>query len=116
MIKKKGEGNISKAWDNSKESVNSKNIKSSQDGRDKVSKRGNFSTDGKADFNILSSREKEVLKLLSEGCTNKETAKRLNISVRTVETHRKNIMEKINVKNLAGLIKYSIANKLILLD
>lgn len=93
---------------NSEDDVSSKN--------GKFSTNGNFSKDGKSGINIVSAREKEVLKLLSEGCTNKETAIRLGISVRTVETHRKNIMEKINVKNLAGLIKYSIANKLIVLD
>ncbi len=67
---------------------------------------------GKA-LNVLSAREIEVLKLLSDGNTNKETGKRLDISVRTVETHRKNIMDKLKVKNLAGLIRFSIAHDLI---
>jgi len=58
----------------------------------------------------ITSREIEVLRLIADGCSNKEIAKRLNISVRTVETHRKNLMQKLNVKSVAGLIKYSIAN------
>jgi DNA-binding NarL/FixJ family response regulator len=65
---------------------------------------------------LLTAREKEIIKLLTDGCTNKEIAKRLKISVRTVETHRKNIMSKLNLKTLAGLIKFSIVNKLILLE
>jgi len=65
---------------------------------------------------LLTIREKEIIKLLSDGCTNKEIAKKLKISVRTVETHRKNIMSKLNLKTLAGLIKFSILNELILLE
>jgi DNA-binding NarL/FixJ family response regulator len=67
-------------------------------------------------LHILTEREKEVLKALSNGSTNKEIAQKLNISVRTVETHRRNIMQKLNIKNIAGLIKFSIANKLTVLD
>ncbi len=67
-------------------------------------------------LHILTAREKEVLGILSDGSTNKETAEKLNISVRTVETHRKNIMQKLDIKNIAGLIKFSIANKLTMLD
>ena len=64
----------------------------------------------------LTMREKEVLIIISDGSTNKETAKKLNISVRTVETHRKNIMQKLDVKNIAGLIKFCILNNLTPLD
>ena len=60
----------------------------------------------------ITMREQEVLKLIADGCSNKEIAKRLGISVRTVETHRRNITEKLNIKTVAGLIKYSIANNL----
>jgi DNA-binding NarL/FixJ family response regulator len=93
----------------------SKRISSSKDG---VSKDG-VSKDAisKKDLVLLlTAREKEVLHLLTDGCTNKEIAKRLKISVRTVETHRKNIMQKLSIKTLAGLIKFSIANNLILLE
>jgi DNA-binding NarL/FixJ family response regulator len=56
----------------------------------------------------LTMREKEILKLLAEGCTNKQIADKLFLSVRTIETHRENIMKKLNIKNAAGLIKYAI--------
>jgi len=60
------------------------------------------------DQKLLSSREKEVLRLIVEGKSNKETAEILCISVRTVERHRANIMDKLNLKNTADLIKYGI--------
>jgi len=54
-------------------------------------------------------REKEVLKLIVEGKTNKEIADLLYISIRTVQTHRFNITEKLNIKNLPELVKYAIS-------
>lgn len=54
----------------------------------------------------LTSREKEVLKKITEGFSNKEIADNLHISPRTVDAHRANIMEKLNVKNVVELIKY----------
>jgi two-component system nitrate/nitrite response regulator NarL len=59
--------------------------------------------------NGLSPREDEVLRLIAEGHRNKEIAKRLSISVRTVETHREHIMRKLNIHSAAGLAKYAIA-------
>ncbi|MCF7810443.1 response regulator transcription factor [bacterium] len=59
-------------------------------------------------FTLLSSREREVLQLLTEGKSNREVAESLNISVKTVETHRKNIMEKLNIHSIAELTKYAI--------
>jgi DNA-binding NarL/FixJ family response regulator len=56
----------------------------------------------------LTKRETEILKLISEGYSNTEIGGMLYISPRTVDTHRTNIMKKINVKNIAGLIKYAI--------
>ena len=56
----------------------------------------------------LTLREREVLKLIAEGISNKEIADLLFISVRTVEHHRANIMEKLNIKQTANLIKYAI--------
>lgn len=60
----------------------------------------------------LTDRETEVLKLIAEGCTSKEIAQKLNISSRTVEAHRENIMSKLNIKSIAGLTKYAIQNNL----
>ncbi len=56
----------------------------------------------------LTEKEKEVLLLISEGLTSSEIADRLNIGKRTVDTHRINIMQKLNLNSLPELIKYSI--------
>ncbi|AHM63143.1 response regulator containing a CheY-like receiver domain and an HTH DNA-binding domain [Flammeovirgaceae bacterium 311] len=56
----------------------------------------------------LTSREKDVLRLIVEECTTSEIAERLFISTHTVETHRKNLLSKLNLKNTAGLVKYAI--------
>jgi len=57
---------------------------------------------------ILSPREREVLQGISKGLSNKEMANHLNISVRTVETHRANMMEKLNLHTTAELVRYAI--------
>ena len=59
----------------------------------------------------LSSREKEIARLIMEGYTNTEISEDLFISIRTAETHRKNILAKLNLKNTASLVKYLIENK-----
>lgn len=61
----------------------------------------------------LSSREMEILKLLAEGCSNKEISDLLSISVKTVETHRANIMRKHNFKNITELVLYAVRNHII---
>ncbi|MFR9619844.1 MAG: LuxR C-terminal-related transcriptional regulator [Rikenellaceae bacterium] len=62
---------------------------------------------------ILSPREVEVLKLVVEGLINKEIAERLNISITTVISHRKNIIEKVGVKSVAGLTIYAVMKRFI---
>jgi DNA-binding NarL/FixJ family response regulator len=57
---------------------------------------------------LLTTREREIVKLIAEGIPNKEIAKLLSISVRTVENHRAHIMGKLRIKNTADLIKYAI--------
>ncbi len=69
-------------------------------------------------FNYLSEspltiREKEVLKLIAEEYNNKKIAQKLFISVRTVESHRKNIMQKLHTKTVIGLVKYAFLNGII---
>ena len=59
---------------------------------------------------LLSAREVEVALLLCQGCINKEVADRLNISITTVITHRKNIMEKLGARSLADVIIYCVMN------
>ena len=61
----------------------------------------------------LTIREEEILKLIAEGFSNKEIGARLFISHRTVDTHRTNLMNKLNVSNIAGLISYAIKSGLI---
>jgi DNA-binding NarL/FixJ family response regulator len=57
---------------------------------------------------VLTNREKEVLKLIAEGNSNKEIANALFVSVHTVERHRANMMQKLNMKKAADLVKYAI--------
>jgi DNA-binding NarL/FixJ family response regulator len=61
----------------------------------------------------LTKREKEILDLISNEMTSNEIANKLHISVRTVETHRKNISTKLDVKNSIGLSKFSLKIKLL---
>jgi DNA-binding NarL/FixJ family response regulator len=63
---------------------------------------------------ILTERELEVITLISLELSGKEISEKLFISTNTVETHRKNIMRKIGVKNTIGLVKYAIVNNLII--
>ena len=63
---------------------------------------------------VLTIREREVLKLLAEGKRTKEIAEALYISPFTVRRHRSNIMEKLNIKSLADLVKYAISQSYIL--
>ena len=65
-----------------------------------------------ADRAELSAREREVLQLIAEGRSTKDIAGALHISVKTVETHRKNIMEKVNLHAVADLTKYAIRHGL----
>ena len=64
----------------------------------------------------LSAREMEVFKLFAEGMSNRDIADKLFISVRTVETHKNNIMKKINLKTTVDLVKFAIKNNIIELD
>lgn len=56
----------------------------------------------------LSNREQEIITLISEGYTSKEIGDKLFISPRTVDTHRKNLMAKLQVKNTAGLVRFAL--------
>jgi DNA-binding NarL/FixJ family response regulator len=73
-------------------------------------KRGGLS---KAPKGRLTSREREIAQLLAEGKTNKEVAAALGISAKTVETHRANIMLKLNIHSITDLVHYAIRNKMI---
>jgi len=62
---------------------------------------------------LLTDRETEIIKLIAEGFSNKEIGSKLFISHRTVDTHRTNLMKKLDVSNIAGLISYAIRNGLV---
>ncbi len=62
---------------------------------------------------ILTVREEEILKLIAQGFSNREIGVKLFISYRTVDTHRTNLMKKLNANNIAGLISYAIKNDLV---
>jgi len=62
---------------------------------------------------VITRREKEILALIAEGYTNHEIAGRLFISPTTDDSHRKNLLAKMNMKNTASLIKFAVENKLI---
>lgn len=64
-------------------------------------------------FSMLTAREREVLQLIAEGMSTKETASRLHVSTKTIESHRRQIMGKLNMRNVAELTKYAIRKGLI---
>ena len=70
----------------------------------------------KQPFVHLTTREREVLSLIAEGQSNKEVARKLGIGVRTIETHRERIMEKLNIHTIAGLTRFAIRNGMISMD
>ena len=61
----------------------------------------------------LTAREREVVQLLAEGRTNKEVATRLGISVKTAETHRANVMRKLNLHSVTELVRYAVRNRMV---
>jgi DNA-binding NarL/FixJ family response regulator len=61
----------------------------------------------------LTAREREVVQLLGEGRTNKEVATVLDVSVKTIESHRANIMRKLRLRSVTDLVRYAIRNKLV---
>ena len=63
---------------------------------------------------LLTDREREVLQLIAEGKKSREIADILHVSVSTVDTHRKKIMDKLSIHNTAGLVKYAIKNNIII--
>jgi DNA-binding NarL/FixJ family response regulator len=78
---------------------------------------GFLNRDNRPDFatdeNILTSREREVIQLLAEGKTSKEVALTLNLSVKTAETHRTNLMRKLDLHSVADLTRYAVRNGIV---
>ena len=68
---------------------------------------------GVTESSRLSPRERHIVQLLAEGQSNKEVARTLEISVKTVETHRSNIMRKMGFASLSDLVRYAIRNRIV---
>ena len=64
-------------------------------------------------YDLLTDREKQVLQLLAEGRSNKEVAAMLDVGVSTVETHRSNLMQKLNLHSTAEIVLYAVRKRLI---
>lgn len=67
-------------------------------------------------FNEMTNKEREVLQLIAEGQKTRDIAEMLNVSIKTIEAHRRNIMKKLNIFNIAGLTKYAIKEGIISLE
>ncbi len=67
----------------------------------------------RSSYDLLSDREREVLMLLADGASLKEVATRLNLSVKTVDTHKYNLMRKLDIHDRAELIRYALRKKLV---
>ena len=69
--------------------------------------------DGEVTLPSLTPREREIVQLLAEGKSTKEVACHLNLSVKTAETHRSNIMRKLNLHSVSGLVLYAVRNNMV---
>lgn len=65
---------------------------------------------------LLTARQREILQLVAEGCSTKEIAARLDLSIKTVETHRTQIMNRLQIRDVAGLVRYAIRAGLVSAD
>jgi DNA-binding NarL/FixJ family response regulator len=74
-------------------------------------RRGELREDAPRD--AITPREREVIQLLAEGNSNKETASALGVSVKTIEAHRANIMRKLRLRSVTDLVRYAIRNKIV---
>jgi two-component system response regulator NreC len=70
-------------------------------------------SDFKGGYELLSDREREILVLLAEGQSLKEIASRLNLSVKTVDAHKYNLMRKLDLHDRSELIRYAIRKRLV---
>lgn len=70
----------------------------------------------KSDLLLLTPRQREILQLISEGMSTKEIANLLQISVKTVETHRQQIMDRLNIHNIPGLVRFAVREGLVTVE
>ncbi len=78
--------------------------------------RGEDAVTATVPFDTLTTREREVLQLIAEGYTSRQIAGQLAISVKTVNNHRARIMDKLNIRDIAGLTRFAVQNGLIQTD
>lgn len=71
-------------------------------------KGGRVKKPGANPYEVLTSRQREILQLIAEGLSTKEIAQKLGLSINTVEVHRANLMERLNIHEIAGLVRYAI--------
>lgn len=69
-----------------------------------------------SDLDVLTSRQREILQLVAEGKSTKEVAQLLDLSAKTVETHRAQIMDRLGIRDLAGLVRYAVRTGLVSTD
>jgi len=67
-------------------------------------------------YERLTARQREILQLIAEGYTTKEIANKLNVSVKTVDTHRTQLMDRLNIHDIAGLVRYAIRTQVVRLE
>jgi DNA-binding NarL/FixJ family response regulator len=79
---------------------------------DEYTRRADTQDDG-VGHAAVTAREREIIQLLAEGRSNKEAASTLGISVKTIETHRANIMRKLRLRSVSELVRYAIRNKIV---
>ncbi len=64
-------------------------------------------------FEVLTSRQREILQLIAEGLSSKEIAQKLGLSINTIEVHRANLMDRLNIHDIAGLVRYAVQTGII---
>ena len=62
---------------------------------------------------MLTDRQREILKLIAEGLSTKQIGERLAVSAKTVETHRAQLMDRLNIRNVPGLVKFAVRHGLV---
>jgi len=70
----------------------------------------------RSDLDVLTPRQREILQLVAEGKSTKEVAQLLDLSAKTVETHRAQIMDRLGIRDLAGLVRYAVRTGLVSTD
>jgi DNA-binding NarL/FixJ family response regulator len=76
-------------------------------------KGGNVKKPGANPYEVLTSRQREILQLIAEGFSSKEIAQKLGLSINTIEVHRAYLMDRLNIHDIAGLVRYAIQTGII---